>query len=91
MVWGYLTLLQPLKKLFYKFMVTPGRYRHSKSGKEYQVIGIGKHSETLEDVVIYEPLYKQSLARYWIRPLSMFEEMVVIEGKEVPRFARIAD
>ncbi len=70
-------------------MVTSGRYRHSKSGKEYQVLGVGKHSETLEDMVIYEPLYKQSLARYWVRPLILFEGLVEVDGKKVPRFVEM--
>ncbi|TAK59278.1 DUF1653 domain-containing protein [Patescibacteria group bacterium] len=62
-----------------------GIYRHYK-GKEYRVIGIAKHSETLEDVVVYEALYENTLSRLWIRPVPMFTEVVVVEGKKIPRF-----
>lgn len=60
-----------------------GKYRHYK-GKEYQVLGVGKHSETLEEVVVYRALYgDRSL---WVRPMKMFLEEMNIEGKKVPRF-----
>lgn len=62
----------------------PGLYEHYK-GKKYKVIGIAKHSETLEDFVVYEPQY-ESIAKLWVRPLSMFLETVEVEGKTVPRF-----
>ena len=63
-----------------------GRYRHYKGG-EYDVIGIARHSETDEDMVVYRPLYgEQGL---WVRPLSMFEESVTIAGEVVPRFRYI--
>jgi len=65
-----------------------GKYRHSKSGKLYQVLGLGKHSETLEDVVIYGPLY-ESEVRYWVRPVTMWEEEVMVEGKKRKRFEKI--
>ncbi len=65
-------------------MIKKGTYRHYK-GKEYRVHFIARHSETLEDYVVYEPLY-ESEAKYWIRPLSMFTEEVVVKGKNVPRF-----
>ena len=66
-----------------------GVYRHYK-GKLYRVIGIGRNSETLEEVVIYQGLYdneefgKNAL---WVRPLSIFLESVDVDGKKVPRFA----
>lgn len=63
-----------------------GKYLHSKSGKEYEVIGFGKYSETNEDVVIYKALYKNPLSEIWVRPLEMFEEEVQVNGKKVPRF-----
>jgi cyclomaltodextrinase len=66
-----------------------GRYRHFK-GKEYEVVGVARHSETLEDHVIYRPLYESESA-YWIRPLAMFFELVEHEGKVVPRFAYIGE
>ena len=62
----------------------PGLYEHYK-GKRYRVIGLAKHSETLEDVVIYEPLY-ESVSKLWVRPMKMFLEEVGVEGKKVPRF-----
>lgn len=49
----------------------PGIYEHYK-GKRYKVIGVAKHSETLEDLGVYEPLYESSLAKMWVRPISMF-------------------
>ena len=68
--------------------IKPGKYRHYK-GNFYEVIGIANHSETLEKMVVYRALYdskefgNQAL---WIRPLEMFLESVIIDGKEVPRF-----
>jgi hypothetical protein len=64
-------------------MITPGKYRHYK-GKEYQIIGLAKHSETLEDLVVYKALYDNG--QMWVRPLKMFEEKVVVDGVEVSRF-----
>ena len=62
----------------------PGRYRHYKGG-EYRVLGIARHSETLEPVVVYQALYgEQGL---WIRPAAMFLEAVEVRGVNVPRFA----
>lgn len=66
-----------------KDMIKPGKYRHYK-GKEYEVIDLAKHSETLEDLVIYKALYGQG--QMWVRPLKIFEEKVVVDGVEVPRF-----
>ncbi len=68
-----------------------GKYEHYKK-KQYEVIGIARHSETLEEFVIYRALYeseefgKDSL---WARPKSMFFETVNIAGKEIPRFKYI--
>ncbi len=67
--------------------ITPGIYRHFK-GKFYRVIGTAKHSETLEDMVLYEPLY-ESETKLWVRPLSMFIEKIEINGKKVWRFALV--
>ena len=64
----------------------PGRYRHYKGG-EYEVIGIARHSETDERVVVYRPLYNDS--GLWVRPLAMFTETVLVEGIPTPRFAYI--
>ena len=66
--------------------IPPGRYRHYK-GNEYEVIGIAKHSETLEPMVVYRPLYGEG--GLWVRPAGMFAENVTIDGKTQPRFARI--
>ena len=61
----------------------PGRYRHYK-GRDYIVVGVARHSETEEELVVYRTDYgDRSL---WVRPLSMFQEMVEIEGKLRPRF-----
>jgi hypothetical protein len=65
---------------------TPGRYRHYK-GNEYEVIGVARHSETDERVVVYRPLYNDS--GLWVRPLAMFVEEVTVNGERVPRFARV--
>ena len=66
-----------------------GKYRHFK-GNEYEVVGVARHSESLEDYVIYKPLY-ESASEYWIRPLVMFLETVERDGKVVPRFAYVGD
>lgn len=63
-----------------------GIYKHSKSGKEYCVIGIAKHSETLEDLVVYEPLYENMVAKLWVRPPAEFEEIIEIKGEKISRF-----
>ena len=63
-----------------------GRYRHFK-GKEYEVLFIAKHSETLEDMVVYRALYGEGAV--WVRPAAMFFETVSRDGKEFPRFTYI--
>ncbi len=63
-----------------------GKYQHSKTGRYYQVLGVAKHSETLEEFVVYKALYDNPKGKLWIRPLSMFLEKVLIKGKKVPRF-----
>lgn len=68
--------------------LAPGRYRHYKGG-EYEVIGVARHSETLEALVVYRPLYNDS--GLWVRPYTMFIETVVIDGQSRPRFARIEE
>ena len=64
-------------------MIKLGKYRHYK-GKEYEAIGIAKHSETMEDMVIYQAQYGDR--QTWVRPLKMFIEEVEVNGKKVPRF-----
>lgn len=71
--------------------VKVGKYIHSKTGKEYRVIGVAKHSETLEELVIYECLYDNPQGNLWVRPLSMFLEKVIINGKRVSRFEFIEE
>ena len=63
-----------------------GRYRHFK-GKEYEVLGIAKHSETLEEMVVYRALYGNG--GIWVRPLSMWGETVERNGVAVKRFTYI--
>jgi ADP-ribose pyrophosphatase YjhB (NUDIX family) len=72
-----------------EMVIKPGKYRHSKSGKVYKIVGFGKHSETLEDVVIYQPDYK-SETKYWVRPAKMWEEEVLVEGIKRKRFEWVA-
>ena len=69
-------------------MIPPGKYRHYK-GNLYEVVGMAKHSETTEDMVIYQPLYGEG--NTWVRPASMWDELVVVGGKTVRRFERVED
>jgi len=65
-----------------------GKYKHYK-GTVVEVIGIALHSETLEKMVIYKhpnPMKGKDANTLWVRPLSMFKETVVVDGKKVPRF-----
>jgi len=66
--------------------IPTGRYRHYK-GKEYEVIGVARHSETEEAYVVYRTLYGNF--GLWIRPLTMFVEEVVVDGVTMPRFRYI--
>ncbi len=66
-----------------------GKYQHSKTGNFYKVIGIAKHSETLEEFVVYKTLYKNPKSKLWVRPINMFLEKVKINGKRVPRFKAV--
>lgn len=68
-----------------------GKYKHSKTGNFYQVLNVAKHSETLEDLVVYECLYDNPLSKIWVRPLEMFLEDVELNGKKVPRFVFIEE
>ena len=60
-----------------------GRYRHYK-GREYTVIGVARHSETEEELVVYRQEYDDH--GLWVRPLTMFLENVEVQGKATPRF-----
>ena len=65
-----------------------GRYRHFK-GNEYEVIAIARHSETLEEMVVYRALYGEG--GFWVRPLSMWTEMVEHDGKTERRFTYMGE
>jgi hypothetical protein len=68
--------------------IKAGRYRHFK-GNEYLVLHIAKHSETLEPMVVYQALYGER--GIWVRPASMWNEMVERDGVKVKRFTYIGD
>jgi hypothetical protein len=63
-------------------MVRLGKYQHYKGGL-YEVIGLARHSETLEELVIYRSL---SDGKLWVRPKTIFLENVRVDGKQIPRF-----
>ena len=67
--------------------VATGRYRHYKGG-EYEVLGVVRHSESLEPMVLYRPLYNAS--GLWVRPYAMFHEQVEVDGAPRPRFAQVS-
>jgi len=72
--------------------IETGLYKHYK-GNLYEVIGIAHHSETLEELVVYKALYDTPDFGYgaiWVRPLSMFNETVVVDGVEVKRFEKVS-
>ncbi|MGC3964576.1 MAG: DUF1653 domain-containing protein [Rhodocyclaceae bacterium] len=68
--------------------LAPGRYRHYKGG-EYEVVSVARHSETLEPMVVYRPLYNDS--GWWVRPWAMFVEEIEVQGQQQQRFARVGD
>lgn len=70
-------------------MLKRGKYRHYKD-KDYEVIGVAKLESTLEDMVVYRPLY---IAEYylWVRPLKEFTENIEVDGKIMPRFQYIGE
>ena len=70
--------------------VKNGIYQHYK-GNKYEVIGIAKHSETLEDLVVYRALYDNNVSQLWVRPLKMFTETIENDGKEIERFKYIGE
>lgn len=73
--------------------VKPGRYRHYK-GNEYEVMGIARHSETLEELVVYKALYDDEgsgESTVWVRPKEMFLEEVEAGGRKMPRFERLGE
>ena len=68
--------------------IKPGRYRHFKD-KEYEVLGIARHSETKEELVVYRALYGDF--GLWVRPVSMWNETVERDGKSFRRFTYIGE
>lgn len=70
-----------------------GRYQHYK-GKQYYVLGLARHSETLEEMIVYKALYESKEFgndALWVRPKKMFFEDVIFEGKKVPRFEFLSE
>lgn len=70
-----------------------GKYQHYK-GNFYEVIGVARHSETLEELVVYKALYESKefgLNALWVRPKNMFMENVIKKGQEIPRFKYISE
>ena len=68
--------------------IRPGRYRHFK-GMEYEVLGVAKHSETLEPMVVYRALYGEG--GLWVRPAAMWDETVERDGQVFRRFTYIGE
>jgi cupin 2 domain-containing protein len=69
-----------------KNSIQAGRYRHFK-GNEYTVLGVARHSETLEELVVYRQEYDEH--GLWVRPKQMFAETVKVDGRDVPRFQHL--
>jgi hypothetical protein len=69
-------------------MISRGVYQHYK-GNYYQVIGIARHSETLEEIVVYQALYGDY--GLWVRPFSMFTQAIIFNEKLTPRFKFISE
>ena len=68
--------------------IRKGRYRHFK-GNMYEVIGTAKHSETLEEMVVYRALYGEG--ELWVRPASMWDDTIERDGKIIKRFEYVED
>ncbi len=71
-----------------EYNIKPGKYRHYK-GNEYRVIGMARHSETLEPMVVYQALYGEM--GIWVRPAYMWSEQVTVNGKTMLRFAPVEE
>ncbi|HEX4975091.1 MAG TPA: DUF1653 domain-containing protein [Pseudomonadales bacterium] len=65
-----------------------GKYRHYK-GKDYEVLGVATHSETEEKLVVYRCLYGNF--DLWVRPLAQFNDVIELNGEQVPRFTKLSD
>jgi len=75
----------PIAAMTSDMTIKLGIYQHHK-GMKYRVLGVAKHSETLEDLVVYEALYDNKVSKLWVRPLEMFLEKIEKDGKLVNRF-----
>ncbi len=65
-----------------------GLYKHYK-GNIYEVIGVAKHSETLEEMVVYKATYQPEGQNLWVRPLKLFLETIIVNGQSIKRFEKI--
>lgn len=65
-----------------------GLYKHYK-GNLYEIIGVAKHSETLEELVVYKATYQPEGENIWVRPKTMFLETIMVDGVEVKRFEKV--
>jgi hypothetical protein len=65
-----------------------GLYKHYK-GNIYEVIGVAKHSETIEEMVVYKATYQAEGQNLWVRPLKLFLETIIVNGQSVKRFEKI--
>ena len=68
--------------------IRPGRYRHFK-GKEYKVLFLARHSETLDEMVVYQTLYGDR--SIWVRPASMWSEIIECNGETLRRFEYLGE
>lgn len=68
--------------------IATGLYLHYKGGR-YEVLGVVRHSESLQEMVLYQALYGEN--GLWVRPRAMFEGQVEVDGTRVARFARVVD
>lgn len=71
-----------------KTTIRTGRYRHFK-GNMYRVLYTARHSETMEELVVYQALYGEQ--GIWVRPAAMWNELVNADGQQVPRFAYLGE
>ena len=72
--------------------IPSGKYQHYKTGKLYEVIGVARHTETNEEMVVYKALYECDefdIHQIWVRPKEMFMEHITYHGYLVPRFKQI--
>lgn len=70
--------------------IKKGKYKHSKTGGFYEVLGVALHTESNEFLVVYRPV-KSGEYEFFTRPYNIFIEEVVIDGKSVPRFQKVSD